>query len=61
MPDKLIMTDLQLRIILQALMAAASHSTNAHLQYLTLEQFVKAHPEQQLFILSVKEEKRKHG
>jgi hypothetical protein len=51
------LTRQRLLIILQALAAATSHSTNAQAEYLTLEQFIQTHPEEQVFELTVREEK----
>jgi hypothetical protein len=58
MPNKLSLARRSIQTILQALAAAASHSTTAELEYKTLKQFIDAHPDRQVFVLITKEEKR---
>ena len=60
MSDSLILTRQRLLIMTMALMAAATHSTNAESEYQTLKQFIETHPDQQLFELTIKKEKNKH-
>lgn len=59
MPDKLTRTRPQMQIVLQALVAAATHSTNAEAEYHTWKRFIESHPEQQVFELVVKKESSK--
>lgn len=62
MSDSLVLTRQRLQIILQALAAAAPHSTNTQSEYLTLKQFIDVRPDEQVFELVVKKEKNKrHG
>ena len=60
MPNSLLWTRRNLQTILQALAAAANHSTTAESQYRTLKIFLETCPEQQVFELAIRKEKEKH-
>ena len=57
-PDCIILPRCRLQIVVQAL-AAACFEDNATAEFIIWKQFLEAHPEQQVFVISAQKERSK--